>query len=423
MELLPKALSHTVLNATGVRRQPIKFGTASASDVPSGQSIRARFPQGILDLSTFTMQAKVVITGTSGTVRAQTTALYKYMQSVRFYCGGQLVSGGQCNFYNVLKNVLLKCQTDPQTYSTKALNNMIEDVKIRADDASNNVLETFLIEDNWLGLPMCGGKYFNTDIFGDLEIEIILAPNTVIKGWAPDVATKGALDYELQNIKFVVDRVSPPPMYLELLKNKVKSAEPIKLAYQNFVHQKAVLNGSNRLNLSTQCLDAFLALPCGSNVAEDEYENGEFIYGVSGTVQDAATVKQWQLLVGENSIPNYPENGLMAYDYTSNCFQRDMLGNHNQLALSNDRVWAEGDISKYLSHNYVIGIDLTLEGKSGHVDGVLGGVNTNGSSVDIQFNTQGYDQSKSWHFFCLTTAHLSRETSEDGMSSRVVVNY
>ena len=410
---LPKALSHSVMNMTGVKRQPIKFSPQTSSEANSSQVIRCRLPQGILDLATFTMQARIVIHGNdTGVQVAWPTALYKYFQAVRFYVGGQLVSGGQCNHYNVLKNLLLKCQTSKQMYDTKPLNGFWEDnVGRAAGNAGRD--EDYFIEDNWLGLPTNGGRYVNTDLWGDVEVEIILAPDNVIKAIV-GTGSRADLSYSLEKISFVVDRVSPPRAYLEIMSNLIRSNRPISFPYQNVVSTKSNLTGNNRLAVSSGCIDAFLATPAGAVGNNDEYENGEFIHDVDRTNAELLQAT-WQLLVGENSIPNYPENGYMAFDYTSNLFQRDNLDANSQLSIN-------GDIAAYFQDRYVIGLDLTFEGKSGYVDGVLNGVNSMNTPMDFQFTTNGFVPNQPWLFFLMTTAVLTREMGPDG-SSVVRVQY
>ena len=418
-DYLPRALATSIRELQGAKRQPIKFSANTSATATASQIVRVRLPQGLLDLSTLTMSADVSIlnqtpNATNGAVGFP-TALYKYFQSVRFYAGGQLVSGGSCNHYNVLKNVLLKCQTSPHMYATKILNGFDEDIKLKqANSATTAVAGRTLIEDNWLGLPNCGGRYYNADVFGDLEMEIVLAPSSVVKGAKQGTGSKANLSFQLDNISFVCDRVTPPPVYLMMIKNKVQDGG-IRMAFQNFVSQRAVLSGANRFQISTGCLDALVFTPAGVPVLAgagdlvDAYESGEFIYNAEPTGNFADC--KFQILLGENSIPNNVESALLAYDYTSNCFNRDMMNSHNQLALSGTRQHTTANIDNYQNVNHIIAVDCSFEGESGWNNGNLNGVSTNGSNVDLQFVTSGYT-AKNWNMFALTTGVLEYN---DGM--------
>lgn len=416
---IPRALATSVRELQGAKRQPIKFSPNTSSSSSASQIIRVRLPQGLLDLSTFTMSCDVEITGQTGDatngVIGFPNALYKYFQAVRFYCGGQLVSGGSCNHYNQLKNILLKCQTSPTMYATKALNGFSEDLVDRSASATTNTIPSkLLIEDNWLGLPNNGGRYYNSDVFGDIELEIVLSNSSIVKGVKKGTGNKGNLSFKLNDIQFNVDRITPPPIYLEMVRSKVVSGG-LKMAFMNFVSQRSVLTGANRFQISTGCLDTLMFVPAGeASVNADTYENPEFVYKAneSGNFSDC----KWQVLLGENSIPNNIEKSYLAYDYTSNCFNRDMLNSHNQLALAGTRQPHNADIVNYQNVNHIIAIDTTFEGESGWVQGNLNGVNTNGSNVDIQFVSSGYN-ANNWNFFALTSGVLEYK---DGM---VVVNH
>ena len=414
MDYLPKALAHSVKQLDASRRQPIKFAPNTSSSASSTDTVRVRFPAGIVDLSTFTLQARVAFQGqVDGVKIAHHQPLYKYFKAVRFYARGQLVSGGSSQHYNILKNLLLKCQTSADVYASKALNGMYEDINPQVVDANSTATAgRSMIEDNWLGLPSNGGVYFNQDIWGDLECEIVLADASVIKaGVVGGGTTRDGLNYSLSGIKFAVDRITPPALYLSMIVNKMRSGTPLRMAFQNYITTAPVLNGSNRFAISTGCLDSLLFAPTGNPRGagqSDDYENGVFVHsgGASAAAIEGYT---WQVLVGENSVPNNPESGLMAYDYTSNCFNRDMLGSHNQLALSGARGSNTCNIDNYATQNHIIAIDTTFEGKSGYVDGVLSGVDTHSTPTDIQFNTEGYARNASWLMVALCSSVLSYE--------------
>lgn len=424
-QYVPRSLKYLVRELSAIRTS-LRVQSSSANTANPNSILRIRFPEGIIDLSTITMRCLCTLSGVvAATSSARIPPLYKLIQKFTAYAGGTQLHP-QNNYYNIVKNAILKSSCSDNLYPSRALHGYMEDqYSFTANTAVNT--SAYLIEDQFLGLNTT--SFYNSGVFGVFELELTFATADYLKFVYEAGAAqtgRGSVSYSLTNIDFVVDRVMPPRVYIDALDEQVRMGAPVQLAYMNVISRGSTNNGSNRENIDARCLDTYMVMPitlynASTQAPGNAFEGNQFIYNSGATTSNLLYTGSYNcsLRIGTNQIPeNGTENALYLYDYSTHCWNHGSIDSYNMLALpTNNYAGAPGgtvaSIDNWATCKHIISMDLTLEGQGwAHPDGVLSGVNCYSSQVDIIWTTSGYSSSIYWLQNYLCTSVLKYQAGK-----------
>ena len=393
-------------------------------------TVRFRFPSAsIINLSSTTVSfistISNLVVGTAGAnfVNALFPASYKYIRRVQFYLGGIAVAGSLCNQYNQVYHAMVRAVGNPQFCQTKVLEGFQE--LVGGYDASGVYLiqppvatskSTYQQIDDFLLLAKGNGgtneMMIDTSIWNDLEVQIDFDNNTILDVYQDGTATLSqaqAVSWALSQLRLNVDCVSSiPPIYASFLSVRSNRPEPIRLVFQNLVSQVQKVNGSNRLQVSSMCIDGLMIAPLADqyqtftpfvgNVALNpviDITNNPYFNFNSGLTN--TTQAQWSGLVqvGTSQYPTTAYNNMyLTADSTLNHYWSNSMAATSLLFLN---VVATGSATStsstvsdgfyiplnFLTHNCVWVQSFSLEDGWSNPQKILSGVDTSSTNVEI----------------------------------------
>jgi hypothetical protein len=428
-------------------------------------TVRFRFPSAsIINLSSATVSFISTITGlvvgsggASGVnfVNATFPASYKYIRRVQFFLGGISVAGGLCNQYSQIYHAMVRAVGNNEFCNTKVLEGFTE--LTGGYDASNIFLvqpplatskSTYQQIDDFLLLAKgnggCNEMMVDTSIWNDLEMQIDFEGPQVLSVYVDGSASGANVAWALSQLRLNVDCVSSiPPIYSSFLAVRSQRPEPIRLVFQNLVSQIQQVSGSNRLQVSSMCIDGILVAPLGSgyqtytpftgNVAANAFTlditNNPYFDFNSGL--DNTTQAQWTGLVqvGTSQYPTTQYNNLyLTADSTLNHYWSnsmaatsllflDVTANVSQTSASSDVEQSKYIPLNFLTHNTIWVQSFSLEDGWNNPNKILSGIDTSSTNVEIVVIQSGISNSR----YFLMVGLLSSVIEFDTIARRIRV--
>jgi len=317
---IPSGMLYRVKQIMGVSKQTLKLVPLSGqTTVINGQKIIVSLPpNSLVDLSTFEMNF-VGATQHRGNNTATNVANYvqkayfprntaSLIENLEIKINGQ--SRQNINQYGYIYNILhdftcghdavaknkVGCNADPSLKSSWKDGQVTRYAGYPLGCTSDTTSNGWADQDNytirqWLGI--LGGNastsIIDTSLYGDITIEITLAPSDVLMlspltpaltsyaavtnneiGISTSVGTTAALTssqgtgYTLSNIGFQIVRYDMPQSYYQAVAGVLESGAVFKLYYPNYssfmsTAQSLPKGGTSRFNLSTQSLDMVIS--------------------------------------------------------------------------------------------------------------------------------------------------------------------
>ena len=317
---IPSGMLYRVKQIMGVSKQTLKLVPLSGqTTVINGQKIIVSLPpNSLVDLSTFEMNF-VGATQHRGNNAATNVANYvqkayfprntaSLIENLEVKING--MSRQNINQYGYIYNILhdftcghdavaknkIGCNADPSLKSSWKDGQVTRYAGYPLGCTSDTTSNGWADQDNytirqWLGI--LGGNastsIIDTSIYGDITIEITLAPSDVLMlspltpaltsyaavtnneiGISTSVGTTAALTssqgtgYTLSNIGFQIVRYDMPQSYYQAVAGVLESGAVFKLYYPNYssfmsTAQSLPKGGTSRFNLSTQSLDMVIS--------------------------------------------------------------------------------------------------------------------------------------------------------------------
>tara|TARA_R110000868_G_scaffold411754_1_gene708878 strand:- start:13461 stop:14900 length:1440 start_codon:yes stop_codon:yes gene_type:complete len=418
---------------------------------------RFRFPSAsIINLSSATVSFNSTIsnlvTGTTNFINANFPASYKYIRRVQFYLGGISVAGSLCNQYNLVYHAMVRAVGNKEFAHTKVLEGFQE--LVDGYDASGVLLNdppaatsksTYQQIDDFLLLAKGNGgtneMMIDTSIWNDLELQIDFDDNKILSVYRDGTATNDTaklVSWALSNIRLNVDVISSiPPIYASFLSIRSQRPEPIRLVFQNLVSQIQQVNGSNRLQVSSMCIDGLMVCPLSAtynqfasfagnvattpanpyNVTNPPYFNfnsgldnttaGQFSGVIQvGSTQYPTTAYNNAYLLADSTLNHYWSNSMSA---TSLLFL-SLLAKDNGTA--GDQTLTEGTYvpSTFLSNNCVWVQSFSLEDGWSSPQKVLSGIDTSSQNCEIIVIQTGISSSLNFLLVGLLSSVLEFDT-------------
>lgn len=425
-------------------------------------TVRFRFPSAsIINLSSATVSFISTITGlvvgasSANFVNATFPASYKYIRRVQFFLGGISVAGGLCNQYSQIYHAMVRAVGNTEFCNTKVLEDFTE--LVGAYDASNNYLvqpplatskTTYQQIDDFLLLAKgnggCNEMMIDTSIWNDLEMQIDFEGTQVLSVYADNGANSTNVAWALSQLRLNVDSVSSiPPIYASFLAVRSQRPEPIRLVFQNLVSQIQQVSGSNRLQVSSMCIDGILVAPLGSayqtytpftgNIAAGAFSldvtNNPYFDFASGL--NDTTQAQWSGLVqvGTSQYPTTQYNNLyLTADSTLNHYWSNSMAATSLLFLDLNANVATSSTNtdveqskfiplNFLTHNTIWVQSFSLEDGWNNPNKILSGIDTSSTNVEIVVIQSGISNSR----YFLMVGLLSSVIEFDTVAKRIRV--
>lgn len=385
MSSYPKSFSYYLSRLNNFSRQKLKLQTLANTTFTANQQIVIELPQGLVDLSTFTIQGKAQTNG----VGCYLPFAEGFIDSISVEVGGISIQNGFTN-YAELFNIFKQYQMEDKRNFRRIL--QLEDRtsnEYTSAGVADNTAQPFAIY-NFLGF-LGSVKVLDTTLMPPVKIYIRLAPNSVVIKHLSSVATN--LTYTLTDLRATVDILDvADSVYYNMVNSRLQSS-PLEIPFDNY---QTVLGGlgqvtqNTRWSTSTDCLTGIIATFKTATPDNNAYDTTikQAEYFIRGTKDGNSTINTSVFKVNGVPYPTFPCE--MAYgdvfvdtSHSLNISQ-DTVGATDGAMISHD-LWGKKYFVHAHSFTYPDSEDShRLTGLSGRTNQLLGSWETSGSGNQLQ---------------------------------------
>jgi hypothetical protein len=463
MEQLPTSLNYTASKSV-IKYKRFNVRTNSTNSGGAGSVVRMRLPNGLINLSSFSLCFDLTVTGLlSDPVDYFNIKLphgHKLLREVKCYVKNQLVSG-KCGDMDILYNALVKssCSED---YINSRLNEHAKEIIDSADDfgllksdpTATSKSCSYIVSD-FLGLFRSGDKSIvDTSLWGQVELEFIFNNTSAIAQYVAGFGSNANLNMKFTNIEGFIEKVVEiSPVYNQLVNVMLNSRkEPLIYCYQNMVSTINSNGSSTRLLCRSQSIDAIVCCPLDPNYnsllstinPDTQLSAPRYRYNSGRTISqtNALSTKNCNLQITINGecYPDLPVNNCLHISHitTSGIFNHSVYSQNLLFnAISASRYAKNGTLETYdqageilvdvpsasapsynrsafLNENFVW--YQSLCNGEGYVNKVMTGYDTAGEYVEIIVNHDCIVQGGSLFTCALTTSCLSLDPQSKQMT-------
>ena len=307
MSSYPKSLTYYLTRLNQFSRQKYRVQTlANTTFNPSDLTV-LQLPEGLLDLSTFTLQGLLSTNVTGGTVPSAVCPFVEgLIDNVMIEIGGQSFQSG-FSAYGDMFNIF----RDWQIFNKKALRGILQNDNNPSTLPASTTLsnQPFAIY-NWLGF-LGSIKVLDTTILPPVKIYIRWAPTAVLAvSGSPSSAT-----YQITGANATIDVLDiSDGVYYNMVSNRL-SQSPIEISYDNVTTVTGSLGAvtsSTRWSTSADCL-RYVVGTVKPNTYLGQTQNTTTSlsdYFTRGGANSSITASQWFVNgVPYPSIPSNPQLG------------------------------------------------------------------------------------------------------------------
>ena len=376
---IPDTFSYFLKRLANVRRNTTRISAVTSTTANSGDTVVVRLPSNaIVNLQTFNWFFTSTCETTTGFCRLPRN-VESIIDNVSILINGLAVHSSQLRNYNEVFNILLNCTSGSDYKAARAILQNSSDVLTPAA----NQVASFCIND-WLGFFNAQPQYIDTALTGDVEIQIRLAPNTIL----PISAGATGAKYTLSNMFFTIDTVSfLTNDYDQMMENKMNQGAVLEIPFQNYLVFNQSLVSSFRVALNSRCVNMLLSTNFLDNRTTGAItSNGQSVY-FKYTNGNASTY-QWQV-----DAVNMPSQSVecdsskpYSYQYVQQTFNdhNNVLGFNLLGAVSVvGSSPASDSIAAYINNNFVVALNLNVSGSDNRL---LSGYDSAGSNSQIFLN-------------------------------------
>lgn len=335
---LPENVRYMVDSMSMYSRNRFRLETVSAETARAGRIITVNLPEGAcLDLDSFRLHYDVSLSTT--TVGAATCfaklpndAAQSLIQRVEVNLNGVAIEQGSQEWNTVYQMKNLSEGSIPRTSSVnRAVSHALVESANNAEPA-----ESLVVQD-WCGfLGERSTRFLSTDVWGQIQVRITLAPNSVlvpkIQGvpmenalGSADAATAASqMSYDISNIFFTIDSVSLNPLYNEMLRQRLSSDEYLPLNYKEYYTFSLdnITSGASvpRFSLSSGCIDELMGVYRDSNyltVGVRAKQLADAGVGTSAFIANYLRFRSFNNLAGVSAL----QDGALRYNWSVNNVQ------------------------------------------------------------------------------------------------------
>ena len=423
---LPSSLQYSASKAS-LRINRFQVRPNSSDGGGPGSTFRFNLPsKSLIDVSSLALAFDVTVTGLNDTGAADYSNVkmphgHKLFSSVKFYVGGQIVSGSLCtNTYDILYNTLVKASCGEDWVNSRMNSHAVELIR-QGDDltallvrpgAGLGKVASYIVDD-FLGLPRGNGtgrSIIDTSLWGNVDVEVVMNHEGAFAQYgvgAAGVVALGGMTYAVSAMECFVNVITQTtPLYVKLLTMLISQKEgQIRFPYQNFITNVASSGSNARFQVNTNCLDAIVLAPLtqsyslphgvtgaltGPNITADtKLSSTRYEYDSGLNCNALATPKgrALSIQIGSETFPKLPiANALHVSDITNNSlfasslYSQNLLFNDISAGANNGTVLYSRN--SFLNENFIWVQSFSPDGE-GYATKVLTGIDTQNNNLEI----------------------------------------
>ena len=426
---LPSSLQYSASKAS-LRINRFQVRPNSSDGGGPGSTFRFNLPsKSLIDVSSLALAFDVTVTGLNDTGAADYSNVkmphgHKLFSSVKFYVGGQIVSGSLCtNTYDILYNTLVKASCGEDWVNSRMNSHAVELIR-QGDDltallvrpgAGLGKVASYIVDD-FLGLPRGNGtgrSIIDTSLWGNVDVEVVMNHEGAFAQYgvgAAGAVALGGMTYAVSAMECFVNVITQTtPLYVKLLTMLISQKEgQIRFPYQNFITNVASSGSNARFQVNTNCLDAIVLAPLtqsyslphgvtgaltGPNITADtKLSSTRYEYDSGLNCNALATPKgrALSIQIGSETFPKLPiANALHVSDITNNSlfasslYSQNLLFNDISAGANNGTVLYSRN--SFLNENFIWVQSFSPDGE-GYATKVLTGIDTQNNNLEIVVN-------------------------------------
>lgn len=383
MSSYPKFLQYYLSRLNNFSRQKYRIQTLANTTFNAGDQIVLQLPEGLLDMTTLTLQGRVSTSGglAQGVYTPDIEAL---IDGVYIEVGGIAIQTGFTNYgdlWNIIKDYTLQDKKDLRRV-------------LQLDTAPLVPLSNFQCSNvpfacyNWLGF-LGSVKMLDTTIIPPVKVYFRLAPNSVLGQFPGNASTN---TYQLTNVSATIDIMDiSDGVYYPMVANRLAQS-PIEIPFQGYttvVGGMGAATSTTRFSTSTDCLEGVIGTLKPAYYLDNGYNSNAARSSYYTRCGSNTTVTTSQFFVNGIPYPSIPldnAQGEIFYS-TAHAFNQaqDAVGatNSNMNSLT---AWQ----NHFFVHGHSFGIpaqsddDHRLVGLSGRGNQLLGSWNLTGTGSNAQ---------------------------------------
>lgn len=291
-KFLPENVRYMVDSMSQYSRNRFRLETVSAETASAGRIITVNLPEGAcLDMKSFRLHYDTALSTTTAGAGPTTCfaklpddAAQALIQRVEVNLNGVAVEQGSQEWNTIFK---LKKLSEGSLNRSASVGASVAHANI--DPANNAEPNESLVVQDWCGfLNENSTRFLSSDVWGQLQVRITLAPNSVLvpkidtlnmglpftgvvaPATAADaLAAARAMTYSISNIFFTIDSVSLNPIYNEMLRSRLAADDYLPLNYKEYYTFSLdnITSGTSvpRFSLSSGSIDALYGTYRDSN--------------------------------------------------------------------------------------------------------------------------------------------------------------
>lgn len=443
MEQLPSSLTYSA-SKQSLRLNRFQVRPTSSSSGGPSTVFRFNLPsKSLVDLSSFSVAFDLTLSGLVDTADGEFANAslpwgHRLFSSVKVYVGGQLVSGGLSNHYDILASALAKASAGEDWVLSRLNEHALELIENRDDINSITVRPgatsksaSYIVSDFLGAFRGNGGgrSIIDTSLWGDIVIELVTNTESCIKqnkAGAGATSITSNISYTLSNVEAYVNCITQTtPLYIKLITMLLDEKEAqIRFPYQNFVTTISGSGSNARFQVNSNSIDMMVICPLSQNFnalhaaagaanidPQTQLNCTRYRFDSGKTAVTPADSKgcAMQIQIGSDTFPKLPiDNGLHVSNITQDALFSNSL--YSQNLLFND---VTGGASKYSRNSFLNENFVWINGfcdSEGWSSKVLTGVDSASQNLDIVINTSAIAANGSLFMAALTTSMLVFDT-------------
>ena len=255
MSAYPRSFSYYISRLNNFSRQKIRLATIANTSFSPNDQIVLELPQGLIDLSTFTLQGRLSTANGAANQGVYQPFVEGLIDNIMVEIGGVAVQSGFTN-YNDLFNIMRQYQMGDRISFRRVLQHEL--VQPNPTVATYTCANQPFAIWNWLGF-LGSVKVLDTTILPPVKVYIRLAPSSVLTSHG---VANAPITYGLSSVNATVDilDVSDGIYYNFVSQRLAQSALELPFTnYQTVIGTSGAATQTTRFSTSTDCLTDVIA--------------------------------------------------------------------------------------------------------------------------------------------------------------------
>lgn len=301
MSSYPKAFSYYLSRMSNYSRQKIRMSAMANTEFTANDQIVFELPQGLLDLTTFTIQGKGTTNNGAG-AGVYLPFIEGCIDAYSVEVGGVSIQNGFTN-YNDLFNIFRQYQMEDKKNFRKVL--QLEEPTKAADGAVSAVPFAMY---NFLGF-LGSVKVLDTTLLPPVKLYFRLAPNSILAKYTGSAAT--TFSYKWTDVKATIDIMDiSDGVYYNMVNQRLQQA-PLEVVFDNYqtvVGSQGTPSQNTRWSTSADCVEGVIATFKHEDMNGNAYNATTKLsdYFTRGTKADNGSITTSVFRVNGISYPSIP---------------------------------------------------------------------------------------------------------------------